>query len=108
MEYRRPLGQDHALVSSWLQEGPLIKDAQYRCVAKTSTGNDKSEVNLQLPFGDEDSIPSKYLNKWKSALVEHGRLLKKWEKAWQEGDMLEGTALRNLQQSRVRAEAAYE
>uniref|UniRef100_A0A3B4BI75 Ig-like domain-containing protein n=1 Tax=Periophthalmus magnuspinnatus TaxID=409849 RepID=A0A3B4BI75_9GOBI len=82
MEYRRPLGQDHALVSSWLQEGPLIKDAKYKCLAEASTGNDMSEVSLQLPIGDEDTIPSKYLNNWKSALAEHGQLLKKWEKAW--------------------------
>uniref|UniRef100_A0A3Q1CY66 Sema domain-containing protein n=1 Tax=Amphiprion ocellaris TaxID=80972 RepID=A0A3Q1CY66_AMPOC len=29
MEYRRPLGQRKVLVSSWLREGPLIKDARY-------------------------------------------------------------------------------
>lgn len=50
-EYRRPLGQREVLVSSWLQEGPLIKDARYNCVAEASTGNDVSEVDLRLSIG---------------------------------------------------------
>lgn len=51
MEYRRPLGQKEALVSSWLREGPLIKDARYSCVAEASAGNDASEVDLRLSIG---------------------------------------------------------
>lgn len=51
MEYRRPLGQREVLVSSWLREGPLIKDARYHCVAEASTGNDMSEVDLHLSIG---------------------------------------------------------
>lgn len=51
MEYRLPLGQREVLVSSWLQEGPLIKDAHYRCVAEASTGRDTSEVDLHLTIG---------------------------------------------------------
>ena len=51
MEYRRPLGQKEVLVSSWLREGPLIKDARYHCVAEASTGNDMSEVDLRLAVG---------------------------------------------------------
>lgn len=51
MEYRRPLGQREVLVSSWLREGPLIKDARYHCVAEASTGNDMSEVDLRLTIG---------------------------------------------------------
>ncbi|KAG7241090.1 hypothetical protein INR49_025833, partial [Caranx melampygus] len=42
MEYRLPVGQREVLVSSWLREGPLIKDARYHCVAEASTGNDIS------------------------------------------------------------------
>lgn len=38
-------------MSSWLQEGPLIKDARYNCVAEASTGNDVSEVDLRLSIG---------------------------------------------------------
>lgn len=51
MEYRRPLGQREVLVTSWLKEGPLIKDARYHCVAEASTGNDMSEVDLRLTIG---------------------------------------------------------
>lgn len=51
MEYRHPLGQGDVLVSSWLREGPLVKDARYRCVAEASTGNDMSEVDLRLTVG---------------------------------------------------------
>lgn len=51
MEYRRPLGQREVLVSSWLQEGPLIKNARYHCVAEASTGSDTSEVDLRIPIG---------------------------------------------------------
>ncbi|XP_074546223.1 semaphorin-4D isoform X4 [Halichoeres trimaculatus] len=82
MEYRRPLGQREVLVSSWLREGPLIKDARYHCVAEASTGNDMSEVDLHLTIGDEESIPSRDLNQWRGALTEHEQLLKRWEKAW--------------------------
>uniref|UniRef100_A0A8D3C3T1 Semaphorin 4D n=1 Tax=Scophthalmus maximus TaxID=52904 RepID=A0A8D3C3T1_SCOMX len=77
MEYRRPLGQREVLVSSWLREGPLIKDARYHCVAEASTGNDMSEVDVH-----EESIPSRDLNQWRGALTEHEQLLKRWEKAW--------------------------
>ncbi|XP_040914837.1 semaphorin-4D isoform X3 [Toxotes jaculatrix] len=86
MEYRRPLGQREVLVSSWLREGPLIKDARYNCVAEASTGNDMSEVDLHLAIGDEESIPSRDLNQWRSALTEHEQLLKRWEKAWESCD----------------------
>ncbi|XP_078127301.1 uncharacterized protein LOC144531185 isoform X1 [Sander vitreus] len=82
MEYRQPLGQRKVLVSSWLREGPLIKDARYNCVAEASTGNDVSEVDLRLTIGDEESIPSRDLNQWRGALTEHEQLLKRWEKAW--------------------------
>uniref|UniRef100_UPI0037E875C9 semaphorin-4D isoform X2 n=1 Tax=Semicossyphus pulcher TaxID=241346 RepID=UPI0037E875C9 len=82
MEYRRPLGQREVLVSSWLREGPLIKDARYNCVAEASTGNDMSEVDVHLTIGDEESIPSRDLNQWRGALTEHEQLLKRWEKAW--------------------------
>ncbi|XP_039634790.1 semaphorin-4D isoform X2 [Perca fluviatilis] len=82
MEYRRPLGQRKVLVSSWLREGPLIKDARYNCVAEASTGHDVSEVDLRLTIGDEESIPSRDLNQWRGALTEHEQLLKRWEKAW--------------------------
>lgn len=51
MEYRLPVGQREVLVSSWLREGPLIKDASYHCVAEASTGNDMSEVDLHLTIG---------------------------------------------------------
>lgn len=51
MEYRRPLGQKEVLVSSWLREGPLIKDARYHCIAEASTGNDMSELDLRLSIG---------------------------------------------------------
>ncbi|XP_028273503.1 semaphorin-4D isoform X2 [Parambassis ranga] len=86
MEYRRPLGQKEVLVSSWLREGPLIKDARYQCVAEASTGNDMSEVDLRLTIGDEENIPSRDLNQWRSALTEHKQLLKRWEKAWESCD----------------------
>ncbi|XP_039909250.1 semaphorin-4D isoform X2 [Simochromis diagramma] len=81
-EYRRPLGQREVLVSSWLQEGPLIKDARYNCVAEASTGNDVSEVDLRLSIGDEENIPTRDLSQWRGALAEHEQLLKRWEKAW--------------------------
>ncbi|KAM8743626.1 semaphorin-4D isoform 2-T3 [Acanthopagrus schlegelii] len=86
MEYRRPLGQSEVLVSSWLREGPLIKDARYHCVAEASTGNDMSEVDVRLTIGDEESIPARDLNQWRGALTEHEQLLKRWEKAWESCD----------------------
>ncbi|XP_051794450.1 semaphorin-4D isoform X2 [Acanthochromis polyacanthus] len=86
MEYRRPLGQRTVLVSSWLREGPLIKDARYHCVAEASTGNDMSEIDLRLTIGDEENIPSRDLNQWRGALTEHEQLLKRWEKAWESCD----------------------
>ncbi|TKS84366.1 hypothetical protein D9C73_018866 [Collichthys lucidus] len=55
MEFRRPLGQREVLVSSWLREGPLLKDARYHCVAEASTGNDMSEVDLRLAIRGRDS-----------------------------------------------------
>lgn len=48
MEYRQSLGSRGFLVSSWLREGPLLKDARYRCIAEASTGNDMSELNVHL------------------------------------------------------------
>lgn len=48
MEYRQSLGQRGFLVSSWVKEGPLLKDARYRCIAEASTGNDMSELNVHL------------------------------------------------------------
>lgn len=51
MESRRPVGQREVLVSSWLREGPLVKDARYQCVAEASAGNDMSEVDLRLTIG---------------------------------------------------------
>ncbi|KAK5851977.1 hypothetical protein PBY51_023487 [Eleginops maclovinus] len=86
MEHRHLLGQKEVLVSSWLREGPLIKDARYHCVAEASTGNDMSEVDLRLTIGDEESVPSKDLNQWRGALTEHERLLKRWAKAWESCD----------------------
>ncbi|GAA6235504.1 semaphorin-4D isoform X3 [Lates japonicus] len=86
MEYRRPLGQSGVLVSSWLREGPLLKDARYHCVAEASTGNDMSEVDIHLSIGDDESIPSRDLNQWRGALTEHEQLLKRWEKAWESCD----------------------
>ncbi|XP_069369719.1 semaphorin-4D isoform X3 [Paralichthys olivaceus] len=86
MEYRQPLGQREVLVSSWLREGPLIKDARYQCVAEAHTGNDMSEVDVRLTIGDEESIPSRDLNQWRGALTEHEQLLKRWEKAWESCD----------------------
>ncbi|XP_058473565.1 semaphorin-4D isoform X2 [Solea solea] len=86
MEYRRALGQSEVLVSSWVQGGPLIKDARYHCVAEASAGTDMSEVDLHLTIGDEESIPSRDLNQWRGALTEHEQLLKRWEKAWESCD----------------------
>ncbi|KAM4527335.1 semaphorin-4D isoform 2-T2 [Odontesthes bonariensis] len=84
-EHRLPLGHKEMLVSSWLQERPLIKDARYHCVAEASTGTDMSEVDLSLTIGDE-SIPSRDLNQWRGALTEHEQLLKRWEKALESCD----------------------
>lgn len=56
MEYRRTLSQGEVLVSSWLKEGPLLKDARYHCVAEASTGNDMSEIDLRLAVGGTRSV----------------------------------------------------
>ncbi|KAM3873826.1 semaphorin-4D [Diretmus argenteus] len=82
MEHRHSLGRGEVLVSSWLKEGPLLKDARYHCVAEASAGNDVSEVDIHLAIGDEESVPSRDLNQWRGALTEHEQLLKRWEKAW--------------------------
>ncbi|KAK5878850.1 hypothetical protein CesoFtcFv8_024223 [Champsocephalus esox] len=86
MEHRLPLGQKEILVSSWLREGALIKDARYHCVAEASTGSDTSEVDLRLTIGDEESVPSRDLNQWRGALTEHEQLLKRWAEAWESCD----------------------
>ncbi|TNN81754.1 hypothetical protein EYF80_007883 [Liparis tanakae] len=82
MESRRPVGHREVLVSSWLREGPLVRDARYQCVAEASAGNDMSEVDLRLTIGDEESVPSRDVSQWRGALTEHQQLLKRWEKAW--------------------------
>lgn len=51
MEHRQPVGPSRVLVSSWLREGPLVKDARYGCVAQAETGSDASEVDLHLTVG---------------------------------------------------------
>lgn len=63
-----------------------MKDTHYHCVAEASTGSDTSEVKLQLPIRDENFIASNYINKWKSVVAEHGQLLKKWERTWENCD----------------------
>lgn len=50
-EHRQPVGPSRVLVSSWLREGPLVKDARYGCVAQAETGSDASEVDLRLTVG---------------------------------------------------------
>lgn len=46
-EYRHALGGDAVLVSSWVREEPLSKDAQYKCSAVSEAGNDTSKVDLR-------------------------------------------------------------
>lgn len=50
-EHRQPLGRRGFLVSSWLTEGPLLKDARYRCFAEASTGSDMCELDVHLSVG---------------------------------------------------------
>lgn len=47
-EYRHALGGVAVLVSSWVREEPLGRDAQYRCSAVSGAGNDTSEIDLRL------------------------------------------------------------
>uniref|UniRef100_A0A8C7IS69 Semaphorin 4D n=1 Tax=Oncorhynchus kisutch TaxID=8019 RepID=A0A8C7IS69_ONCKI len=85
-EYRHPLvrGDPHGevLVSSWVRERALVKDSSYQCVAASSAGNDTSKVDLNILSRDEDSIPSRDMSQWRSALSEHDKLLKRWKRAW--------------------------
>ncbi|XP_042182431.1 semaphorin-4D isoform X3 [Oncorhynchus tshawytscha] len=86
-EYRHPLvrGDPHGevLVSSWVRERALVKDSSYQCVAASSAGNDTSKVDLNILSRDEDSIPSRDMSQWRSALSEHDKLLKRWKRAWE-------------------------
>lgn len=50
-EHRQPVGASRVLVSSWLREGPLVKDARYGCVAQAEAGSDASEVDIRLTVG---------------------------------------------------------
>lgn len=50
-EHRQPLGPHGVLISSWLREGPLLKDTRYTCVAQAESGSDASEVDLHLTIG---------------------------------------------------------
>lgn len=50
-EHRQPLGPLGVLISSWLREGPLLKDTRYTCVAQAESGSDVSEVDLHLTIG---------------------------------------------------------
>uniref|UniRef100_A0A674NNW3 Semaphorin 4D n=1 Tax=Takifugu rubripes TaxID=31033 RepID=A0A674NNW3_TAKRU len=95
MEYRQSLGPRGFLVSSWLREGPLLKDARYRCIAEASTGNDMSELNVHLSIGGiraskkSQSLWMNLLSRCApqvGALAEHEQLLKRWQKAWESCD----------------------
>lgn len=50
-EHRQPMGPNGVLISSWLREGPLLKDVRYTCVAQAESGSDMSEVDLHLTIG---------------------------------------------------------
>ncbi|XP_046723388.1 semaphorin-4D isoform X4 [Silurus meridionalis] len=81
-EFRHALGADAVLVSSWVREEPLIKDAQYQCSAMSHVGNDTSKIDLRLSSRDEATGVSEELNQWRSALAEHEQQFENWKKIW--------------------------
>ncbi|KAG7320764.1 hypothetical protein KOW79_015179 [Hemibagrus wyckioides] len=82
-EYRHALGGDAVLVSSWVREEPLSKDAQYQCSAVSEAGNDTSKIDLRLSSRDEADTVSEELNQWRAALNEHERQFYNWKKIWE-------------------------
>ncbi|KAL7854250.1 hypothetical protein AOLI_G00210940 [Acnodon oligacanthus] len=85
-EYRHTLSHDAVLVSSWVREQPLSKDAHYQCVAVSKSGNDTSKIDLRLSSRDEANTFSEELNQWREALADHERQLQNWKKAWESCD----------------------
>uniref|UniRef100_A0AAR2L024 Semaphorin 4D n=1 Tax=Pygocentrus nattereri TaxID=42514 RepID=A0AAR2L024_PYGNA len=81
-EYRHTFSHDAVLVSSWVREQPLSKDANYQCVAVSKSGNDTSKIDLRLSSRDEANTFSEDLNQWREALADHERQLQNWKKAW--------------------------
>ncbi|KAL7843983.1 hypothetical protein SRHO_G00225220 [Serrasalmus rhombeus] len=85
-EYRHTFSHDAVLVSSWVREQPLSKDAHYQCVAVSKSGNDTSKIDLRLSSRDEANTFSEDLNQWREALADHERQLQNWKKAWESCD----------------------
>ncbi|KAL6469650.1 hypothetical protein MHYP_G00207690 [Metynnis hypsauchen] len=85
-EYRHTFSHDAVLVSSWVREQPLSKDAHYQCIAVSESGNDTSKIDLRLSSRDEANTFSEELNQWREALADHERQLQNWKKAWESCD----------------------
>ncbi|KAI1904828.1 hypothetical protein AGOR_G00009690 [Albula goreensis] len=85
-EYRHALTSGVVLMSSWVRGGSQLKDSQYQCTATSHAGNETSKVLISLSNQDEESVLSRDLNQWRSALTDHEKLLQSWKKAWESCD----------------------
>uniref|UniRef100_A0A8C9VYH3 Semaphorin 4D n=1 Tax=Scleropages formosus TaxID=113540 RepID=A0A8C9VYH3_SCLFO len=81
-EYRQGLTPRGVFVSSWVRQGGLAKNSQYQCTAASRVGSETSKIVVILGNRDEDSTRTSDFSQWRSALTDHEKLLKSWEKAW--------------------------
>ncbi|XP_018610151.2 semaphorin-4D isoform X2 [Scleropages formosus] len=85
-EYRQGLTPRGVFVSSWVRQGGLAKNSQYQCTAASRVGSETSKIVVILGNRDEDSTRTSDFSQWRSALTDHEKLLKSWEKAWESCD----------------------
>ncbi|KAJ8261419.1 hypothetical protein COCON_G00171420 [Conger conger] len=83
-EHRHAVTAEEVFVSSWVRLGDLQKESQYQCTATSHTGNETSKISIGSSHKDKDSILSRDLKQWRSALTDHEKLLQTWKEscAW--------------------------
>ncbi|KAJ8338978.1 hypothetical protein SKAU_G00357640 [Synaphobranchus kaupii] len=82
-EYRHVSTTGEVFVSSWLRQGDLRKESQYQCIATSHVGNETSKILIGPGPKDKDSVLSRDLKQWRSALTDHEKLLLNWKEAWE-------------------------
>ncbi|XP_035246868.1 semaphorin-4D isoform X3 [Anguilla anguilla] len=81
-EYRHAMATGEVFVSSWLRLRGLRKESQYQCVATSHAGDETSKILIGPSRKDKDSVVSRDLKQWRTALTDHEKLLQNWKEAW--------------------------